>query len=62
MSTIIYKAVFATMKTKKLYLVKREVIATSISQALTKPGKVYEIVETTLEAKEPKKIGYGKDK
>jgi len=31
------------MKIKKLYLVKREVIATNLKQALTAPGTVYEV-------------------
>lgn len=31
------------MKLKKMYLVKREVIATSVKAALTAPGHVYEI-------------------
>lgn len=33
-------------KVKKLYLVKREVIATSIQQAMREKGTIYEIVVT----------------
>ena len=46
---------------KKIYLVKREVIATSIHQAMRKRGRIYEIIECEKEppiAKKPNKIGF----
>lgn len=38
---------------KKVYLVKREVVATSVKQALTAKGVIYEVVESNQEP--PKK-------
>lgn len=52
------------MKKKKIFLVKREVITTSLKQALTKPGRIYEVIQ--VEAKdgeldnEKDKIGFTK--
>lgn len=47
-------------KKVKIYLVKREVRATSIKDAMTKPGKIYEIVETSNEPypEEKNNIGF----
>lgn len=48
------------MKKQKLYLVKREVYASNIKEALTKDGIVYEI-QTAGEENQPeenKKIGF----
>lgn len=43
----------------KIYLVKREVKAKNIKEALTKPGIIYEICETKDEPVEQKeKIGF----
>lgn len=51
------------MTLKRLYLVKREVLATSVIQALRLPGKVYEIqlAEDKFQP-EPKKGTPGFDK
>lgn len=45
---------------KKLYLVKREVLASSIEQALKSKGKVYEVslADDSEIKKENKKIGF----
>lgn len=49
---------------KKLYLVKREVIATSLAKALTASGHVYEIVlaeeKSWPENKKKDKLGFKK--
>ena len=43
---------------KKLYLVKREVWATSLKRAIETKGKVYEIAETGMEKNEKSKVGF----
>ena len=51
---------------QKLYLVKREVVATSLKSALTRPGHVYEIVladeKNWPEQKKKNKLGFSKKK
>ena len=48
---------------KKLYLVKREVYANSIKEALSKKGSVYEVVEAANQPVDQKKVtGFKKDK
>lgn len=47
------------IKVNKIFLVKREVVATSIAQALTKRGTIYEVVESTNEPiKTKKQVGF----
>lgn len=51
------------MKKKKiLFLVKREVYATNIKQAMSLPGKIYEIMETSAPPKEEDKVVGFQDK
>jgi len=50
---------------QKLYLVKREVVANSIKEALTRPGHIYEVVladEKNWPELKKKNIGFKKQK
>ena len=47
----------------KLWLVKKEVLAKTLREAITKPGRVYEIQEASKEyqpEEKPKKVGFTK--
>lgn len=45
---------------KKIYYVKREVLATSIKKAMTARGVIYEIQESTSQPQQNSKIGFKK--
>ena len=50
---------FVIMAKEKLWLVKREVYASTIKQALVKRGHVYSIEETSTDRdKDKKKVGF----
>lgn len=51
-------------KKQKIYLVKREVKATSIKDAMNKPGRIYEIIETANDPvpEEKSEVGFTKKK
>ena len=46
------------MKNKKMYLVKREVMATNIASAMVTKGKIYEISECEKQPVPIKKAGF----
>lgn len=46
------------MKKKKLYLVKREVFASNIKEAMTAKGKIYEIQECEKPMEKESKVGF----
>lgn len=45
---------------KKIYIVKTEVIARTIEEALKKKGRVFEVLETVGEHSENNSIGFSK--
>jgi hypothetical protein len=48
------------MDKKKIFLVKREVIASNIKEAMRKKGRIYSIEETEEEVKKDKSVGFDK--
>ena len=52
------------MKHKKMYIVKREVLATSIEKALTAKGHIFEVViaDDKYQPEDKKDIGFKKKK